>query len=162
MKKIATICLAKYAGDIPSSLEELLQLPGIGPKMAHLVRLFALLKLNLEFLLLLRTFCLLLLQVMNIGWNNVHGICVDTHVHRICNRLGWVSRPGRKQVSCCISLMFLISHAETKIKVLGMIDQISLIFPVISGKIMSRTILPNLVSASSAGCNFLKSPRNTI
>ncbi|XP_056173529.1 endonuclease III homolog 1, chloroplastic isoform X5 [Syzygium oleosum] len=73
LKKIATICLAKYAGDIPSSLEELLQLPGIGPKMAHLV--------------------------MNIGWNNVHGICVDTHVHRICNRLGWVSRPGRKQTS---------------------------------------------------------------
>ncbi|KAF8014140.1 hypothetical protein BT93_H0087 [Corymbia citriodora subsp. variegata] len=73
LKKIATICLAKYDGDIPSSLEELLQLPGIGPKMAHLV--------------------------MNTAWNNVHGICVDTHVHRICNRLGWVSRPGRKQTS---------------------------------------------------------------
>ncbi|XP_030937974.1 endonuclease III homolog 1, chloroplastic-like isoform X4 [Quercus lobata] len=71
MKKIAKICLMKYDGDIPSSLEELLLLPGIGPKMAHLV--------------------------MNVGWNNVQGICVDTHVHRICNRLGWVSRPGTKQ-----------------------------------------------------------------
>ncbi|KAJ4723334.1 Endonuclease III-like [Melia azedarach] len=71
MKKIAKICLLKYDGDIPSSLEELLLLPGIGPKMAHLV--------------------------MNVGWNNVQGICVDTHVHRICNRLGWVSQPGRKQ-----------------------------------------------------------------
>lgn len=29
----------KYDGDIPSSLEELLLLPGIGPKMAHLVGL---------------------------------------------------------------------------------------------------------------------------
>lgn len=29
----------KYDGDIPSSLEELLLLPGIGPKMAHLVRI---------------------------------------------------------------------------------------------------------------------------
>ncbi|KAK6157916.1 hypothetical protein DH2020_012164 [Rehmannia glutinosa] len=58
MKKIAKICLSKYDGDIPSTLEELLQLPGIGPKMAHLV--------------------------MNVGWNNVQGICVDTHVHRIC------------------------------------------------------------------------------
>ncbi|XP_024022123.1 endonuclease III homolog 1, chloroplastic isoform X3 [Morus notabilis] len=58
-------------GDIPRSLEELLLLPGIGPKMAHLV--------------------------MNVGWNDVQGICVDTHVHRICNRLGWVSRPGTKQ-----------------------------------------------------------------
>ncbi|XP_020413692.1 endonuclease III homolog 1, chloroplastic [Prunus persica] len=71
LKKIAKICLTKYDGDIPSSLDELLSLPGIGPKMAHLV--------------------------MNVGWNNVQGICVDTHVHRISNRLGWVSREGRKQ-----------------------------------------------------------------
>ncbi|XP_050373159.1 endonuclease III homolog 1, chloroplastic isoform X2 [Argentina anserina] len=71
LKKIANICLVKYDGDIPSSLEELLSLPGIGPKMAHLV--------------------------MNVAWDNVQGICVDTHVHRICNRLGWVSRAGRKQ-----------------------------------------------------------------
>lgn len=39
LKKIAKICLTKYGGDIPSSLEELLSLPGIGPKMAHLVKL---------------------------------------------------------------------------------------------------------------------------
>ncbi|XP_004507328.1 endonuclease III homolog 1, chloroplastic [Cicer arietinum] len=71
LKKIANICLMKYGGDIPSTLEQLLLLPGIGPKMAHLV--------------------------MNVAWNNVQGICVDTHVHRICNRLGWVSRLGTKQ-----------------------------------------------------------------
>lgn len=35
---------------------------------------------------------------MNVGWNNVQGICVDTHVHRICNRLGWVLRKGTNQV----------------------------------------------------------------
>ncbi|XP_059300206.1 endonuclease III homolog 1, chloroplastic-like isoform X1 [Lycium ferocissimum] len=71
LKKVAKICLSKYDGDIPSTLEELLLLPGIGPKMAHLV--------------------------MNVAWDNVQGICVDTHVHRISNRLGWVSRPGTKQ-----------------------------------------------------------------
>ncbi|XP_020236005.1 endonuclease III homolog 1, chloroplastic [Cajanus cajan] len=71
LKKIANMCLMKYEGDIPSSIEQLLLLPGIGPKMAHLV--------------------------MNVGWDNVQGICVDTHVHRICNRLGWVSRLGTKQ-----------------------------------------------------------------
>lgn len=38
MKKIAKICLTKYDGDIPTTLDELLLLPGIGPKMAHLVR----------------------------------------------------------------------------------------------------------------------------
>ncbi|KAI3919154.1 hypothetical protein MKW92_031693 [Papaver armeniacum] len=71
LKKVAKICLQKYGGDIPSSMEELLALPGIGPKMAHLV--------------------------MNVAWDNVQGICVDTHVHRICNRLGWVSKPGTGQ-----------------------------------------------------------------
>lgn len=40
---------------------------------------------------------------MNVGWEIVLGICVDTHVHRICNRLGWVSRPGTKQV---VSMLF--------------------------------------------------------
>ncbi|XLS67963.1 hypothetical protein HN51_018986, partial [Arachis hypogaea] len=71
LKKIADICLMKYDGDIPNSVEELLLLPGVGPKIAYLV--------------------------MILGWNNVQGICVDTHVHRICNRLGWVSRAGTKQ-----------------------------------------------------------------
>ncbi|XP_031478537.1 endonuclease III homolog 1, chloroplastic isoform X3 [Nymphaea colorata] len=71
MKKVSEICLSKYGGDIPSSLEELLSLPGVGPKMAHLV--------------------------MTVAWDNVQGICVDTHVHRICNRLGWVSKLGSTQ-----------------------------------------------------------------
>uniref|UniRef100_A0A803KTD4 Endonuclease III homolog n=1 Tax=Chenopodium quinoa TaxID=63459 RepID=A0A803KTD4_CHEQI len=71
LKKVANICILKYNGDIPSSLEQLLELPGIGPKIAHLV--------------------------LHIAWNDVQGICVDTHVHRICNRLGWVTRPGTNQ-----------------------------------------------------------------
>ncbi|CAH8312952.1 unnamed protein product [Eruca vesicaria subsp. sativa] len=71
VKKVAKICLTKYDGDIPRSLEELLSLPGVGPKIAHLV--------------------------LHVAWNDVQGICVDTHVHRICNRLGWVSKPGTKQ-----------------------------------------------------------------
>lgn len=36
---------------------------------------------------------------MIMAWNDVQGICVDTHVHRICNRLGWVSGKGSKQVT---------------------------------------------------------------
>ncbi|KAL9296513.1 hypothetical protein ACSQ67_022409 [Phaseolus vulgaris] len=39
LKKIANICLMKYHGDIPSSIDQLLLLPGIGPKMAHLCTL---------------------------------------------------------------------------------------------------------------------------
>jgi len=37
LKKVADICLMKYDGDIPSSIQELLLLPGVGPKIAHLV-----------------------------------------------------------------------------------------------------------------------------
>ncbi|KAH9301843.1 hypothetical protein KI387_013426, partial [Taxus chinensis] len=73
LKKVAMLCQEKYNGDIPKSLKELLSLPGIGPKMAHLI--------------------------MNVGWEDVQGICVDTHVHRICNRLGWVSVSDKKQTT---------------------------------------------------------------
>ncbi|GLD93935.1 hypothetical protein PINS_up002540 [Pythium insidiosum] len=50
--------------DIPDTFDDLVALPGIGPKMAHLI--------------------------MSCAWKTTVGICVDTHVHRISNRLGWV------------------------------------------------------------------------
>ncbi|DBA04032.1 TPA: hypothetical protein N0F65_009379 [Lagenidium giganteum] len=56
--------------DIPSTFEELVELPGVGPKMAYLV--------------------------MNCAWQQPIGICVDTHVHRISNRLGWVNTWNKK------------------------------------------------------------------
>lgn len=71
LKKVAILCKEQYNGDIPKNLKDLLSLPGVGPKMAHLI--------------------------MNVGWEDVQGICVDTHVHRISNRLGWVSFSGTKQ-----------------------------------------------------------------
>jgi endonuclease-3 len=63
MKKIAVILLEKYAGAVPDTLEDLLALPGVGRKTANLVLIEAFDK---------------------------DGICVDTHVHRISNRAGWV------------------------------------------------------------------------
>uniref|UniRef100_A0ACD6A2L7 Uncharacterized protein n=2 Tax=Avena sativa TaxID=4498 RepID=A0ACD6A2L7_AVESA len=71
IKEASKICLERFGGDIPDSLADLLALKGVGPKMAHLV--------------------------MSIAWKNTQGICVDTHVHRISNRLGWVFREGTKQ-----------------------------------------------------------------
>lgn len=58
MKKVAQICLDKYGGDIPSTLDGLLALPGIGPKMAHLVGLpcSQLLHIKLAFLLIYISF----------------------------------------------------------------------------------------------------------
>lgn len=70
LKKVAQILQKDYDCDIPNSLKELCDLPGVGPKMAHLCMLEA--------------------------WNTVTGIGVDTHVHRIANRLGWTGPKGTK------------------------------------------------------------------
>jgi len=54
----------EFQGNVPHALEALVQLPGVGRKTANLVR--------------------------TMGYNK-QGICVDIHVHRICNRLGYVA-----------------------------------------------------------------------
>lgn len=69
IKDASKICAEKYNGDIPPTVEELVKLPGVGPKMAHIT--------------------------MNVAWGQVTGIGVDTHVHRISNRLGWVKKPTK-------------------------------------------------------------------
>jgi len=56
--------LARYRGKVPRTMEELLTLPGVGRKTANLVLILA--------------------------HASQENICVDTHVHRIANRLGWV------------------------------------------------------------------------
>lgn len=62
LKSVAEICA--QAG-IPDTLEDLIKLPGIGYKMAILYLYHA---------------C-----------GKVAGISVDTHVHRVANRIGWVT-----------------------------------------------------------------------
>lgn len=53
-----------YHGIVPDDIDELLRFKGVGRKTANLV--------------------------MTLGFGKP-GICVDTHVHRICNRWGYVS-----------------------------------------------------------------------
>jgi endonuclease-3 len=53
-----------YGGRVPMTMEELLTLPGVGRKTANLVLILA--------------------------FKSQRNICVDTHVHRIANRLGWI------------------------------------------------------------------------
>ena len=65
-KQIRNICkklLTVYHGKVPNTLEELLTLEGVGRKTANLV--------------------------ITVGFKKP-GICVDVHVHRICNRWGYV------------------------------------------------------------------------
>ena len=54
-----------HGGRVPATLEELVALPGVGRKTANLVLILA--------------------------FKSAANICVDTHVHRISNRLGWVT-----------------------------------------------------------------------
>lgn len=61
--QVCAILLEQYAGAVPADLDALLALPGVGRKTANLV--------------------------LTAGFG-LPGICVDTHVHRICNRWGYV------------------------------------------------------------------------
>jgi endonuclease III len=63
LRRAARILVAEHGGRVPRTMEELLALPGVGRKTANLV--------------------------LNLGYG-LAGICVDTHVHRISNRTGWV------------------------------------------------------------------------
>lgn len=64
VKATASLVATKYGGRVPGTLEELMTLPGVGRKTATLV--------------------------MTVAFNSLQHICVDTHVHRISNRMGWV------------------------------------------------------------------------
>jgi endonuclease-3 len=63
IKEVCKTLIEKYNGRVPDDLDELLKLKGVGRKTANLV--------------------------ITLGYNKL-GICVDTHVHRISNRLGYV------------------------------------------------------------------------
>ncbi len=65
-KTVRQVCrdlIDKYGGEVPDDLDELLSLKGVGRKTANLV--------------------------VTLGFGK-EGVCVDTHVHRISNRLGYV------------------------------------------------------------------------
>ncbi len=63
LKQLPGVLKNEFSGKIPETIEELLRIPGVGRKTANLVRGVAFGK---------------------------PAICVDTHVHRITNRLGYV------------------------------------------------------------------------
>src|SRR5437016_4272895 len=64
VKETCRLLVERYGGRVPGTMEELLTLPGVGRKTANLVLI--------------------------LSFKSLRNICVDTHVHRISNRLGWV------------------------------------------------------------------------
>ena len=64
VKAAAAAIVQRFGGRVPPTLEAMVTLPGVGRKTANLV--------------------------MIVAFHSGDHICVDTHVHRIANRLGWV------------------------------------------------------------------------
>ncbi|MBI4433471.1 endonuclease III [Candidatus Uhrbacteria bacterium] len=70
LRQMSQMLIEQYHGQVPTTMEELLRLPGVGRKTANLV--------------------------LGEGVGKSEGICVDTHVHRISNRLGLIRTATRE------------------------------------------------------------------
>jgi len=85
-KAIVQVCkdlIEKYNGKVPDSMEELLNLKGVGRKTANLV--------------------------LVLGFDKL-GICVDTHVHRITNRWGYVKTKTPEETEIELRKKLPIKH----------------------------------------------------
>jgi endonuclease-3 len=65
VKATCTAIVREHGGRVPDTIDRLVTLPGVGRKTANLVMILA--------------------------FAGRRNICVDTHVHRISNRMGWVT-----------------------------------------------------------------------
>lgn len=77
-KNIISLCrdlIEKYDSRVPDSIDELLKLPGVGRKTANLV--------------------------VSLAFGGA-GVCVDVHVHRISNRLGYVQTRTPEQTEMAL------------------------------------------------------------
>jgi endonuclease-3 len=72
-----------FKGLVPKKLEDLLSLKGVGRKTANLV--------------------------LGLGYK-IQAICVDTHVHRISNRLGWVRTKEPEETEEALKKIIPKSH----------------------------------------------------
>ena len=70
LHEVSKVIIEKFGGKVPNSYDELIAINGVGPKTANLV-------LGMAF--------------------DVPAICVDTHVHRISNRLGIIKTKTAEQ-----------------------------------------------------------------
>ncbi|KAI8943231.1 hypothetical protein NX059_001253 [Plenodomus lindquistii] len=76
IKQTAKILRDKWNSDIPDTIEGLVSLPGVGPKMAYLT--------------------------LSAAWGRDEGIGVDVHVHRITNLWGWHKTQNPEQTRAAL------------------------------------------------------------
>jgi endonuclease-3 len=77
---LARALVEKHQGQVPRTMKELVELPGVGRKTANVV--------------------------LGVLWNDPEGVVVDTHVMRVSQRLGWTKNrePGKIEVDLCAIL----------------------------------------------------------
>ena len=83
IREVCRVLLTRFAGQVPDSLGALLSLNGVGRKTANLV--------------------------VTVGYRKP-GICVDTHVHRISNRWGYVKTNTPEQTEAALRLKLPKRH----------------------------------------------------
>ena len=86
LRSVCRTLLERYGGCVPDDLDELLTIKGIGRKTANLVITLAFRK---------------------------DGICVDTHVHRISNRWGYVRTKTPEQTEMALRRRLPRRHWQT-------------------------------------------------
>ncbi len=75
IKEVSKIILINYGGIVPKNYDELINLPGVGSKTANCVLVYAF---------------------------KIPAIPVDTHVHKISNRMGWVKTTKPEQTEAAL------------------------------------------------------------
>lgn len=73
IKKACELLRDKFDSDVPKTIEEVVSLPGVGPKMGHLL--------------------------LQNGWNINLGIGVDVHIHRLAQMWGWVPKSDKPETT---------------------------------------------------------------
>ena len=83
LHQLSRMLLERFDGKVPRTRDELMELPGVGRKVANLV--------------------------LNICFNTA-AICVDIHVHRITNRLGWVETKSPEETEQALMAVIAEKH----------------------------------------------------
>jgi endonuclease-3 len=77
---LARAIVAVHDGEVPRSVEELVQLPGVGRKTANVV--------------------------LGVAWGRPAGMVVDTHVARVSQRLGWTRNTEPEKIERDLNAIF--------------------------------------------------------
>jgi len=83
IRNLSAMLLSDFGGKVPGAIEDLVTLPGVGRKTANLV--------------------------VSLGFG-LPAICVDTHVHKVTNRLGVIRTKNPEQTEYALRAVLPVKH----------------------------------------------------